>query len=428
MTYHPGSPPPLPHLAYLEALAQCSEESARWHSVTAGYAVLQLFEGWAGVDGSGVPPSVLEVRRVRRRLAAVSESDPIRRCLTHLVDVIERATTDADEPMLRGIEVARILAAYGKLLQYESSWSLSRDVYETLVAYAHCIDDEERLLDAMLMVGFSLRMLAQFDEARDAYGHLRDMAALLESEQYLLLSELGFAKIAIERGNLPAAAGMLDQIITEAHEVEHVGIRAKALMDRARVAHQLGDLASATILGHQALESSTDPMERERILINLGMAFTHLGLLSEARDAYLIVNATAQEASVRWLAEINLMELAYLEAREPTFEQHRRQLAGIELPPYLQAVFQETLAHGCRVFGREGAAREAFQRMRMIGERYGLNEFVIKADAALEDVMNATPPVVVPSPMESSGDTAPANVAAVAHAIAEMRIRVSLRS
>jgi tetratricopeptide (TPR) repeat protein len=425
VTFRPGAPPPLPHLAYLEALAQCTEEGARWHSVTAGYAVLQLFEGWAGHDGSGVPPSVLELRRVRKRLAAVAEFDPIRRCLTQLVDVIERATVGAQDPVLLGIEVGRILAAYGKLLQYEASWSLSRDVFETVVAYAQCIDDEERLLDSMLQVGFSLRMLAQFDDARDAYGRLRDTAALLESEQYLLLSELGFAKIAIERGNLPAAAGMLDQIITEAREVEHVGIRAKALMDRARVAHQLGDLATATILGHQALESSTDPMERERILINLGVTLTQLGMLNEARDAYLVVSASAQELTTRWLAEINLMELAYLEARELTFEQYRRQLADKELPPYLQAVYQETLAHGWRVFGREEAAREAFERMRAVGERYGLNEFVIKADAALEDVMRAAPAVIPPAIVDAGEHEA--GIAAVVHSLSELRSNILRR-
>lgn len=422
MTYHPG-PPQLPHLAYLEALAQCTEEGQRWHSVTAGYAVLQLFEGWAGVDGSGVPPSVLEVRRVRSRLAAVSASDPIRRCLTHLVDVIESATTEAREPALRGIEVGRILAAYGKLLQYEASWSLARDVYETLVAYAHCIDDEERLLDSMLMVGFSLRMLAQFDEARDAYGRLRDTAAVLESEQYLLLSELGFAKIAIERGNLPAAAGMLDQIITEARE-EHVGIRAKALMERARVASQLGDLSSATILGHQALEASNDPMERERILINLNVTLMQLGLWEQARDGSVVLVATAQEAAVRWMAQIHLMQLAFLERREPMFEHYRREVAGMDLPPYLQAVFWEACAHGFRVFGRLPEATRAFRHMLAIAERHELNEFILNAERALDDVAGAEHPMESSRPKAASEP--PPEVATVARAITEMRILAGL--
>jgi tetratricopeptide (TPR) repeat protein len=424
VTLQPGSRPPLPHLAYLEALAQCTEESPRWHSVTAGYAVLQLFEGWAGRDGGELPPSLMELRRVRKRLTAVPESDPIRRCLTQLVDVIERATTLPDESVLRAIEVGRVLAAYGKLLQYEASWSLSRDVFETLVAYAQCVDDEERLLDSMLMVGFSLRMLAQFDEARDAYGRLRETAAALESEQYLLLSELGFAKIAIERGNLPAAAGMLDQIITEAREEAHEGIRAKALMDRARVAHQLGDLASATILGHQALLHSRDPMERDRILSNISDTLMHLGLWEQSRDGNLVLLATAQEAVVRWMAQINLMQLAYLERREPTFEHYRRGVAEMDLPPYLEAVFWETTAHGYRVFGHLTEATRAFQRMLAIAERHGLNEFILNAERALEDVTAAACPVE--GAIQPRADDPPLELATVARAITELRISAGL--
>jgi tetratricopeptide (TPR) repeat protein len=419
VTFRPGAPPPLPHLAYLEALAQCTEEDARWHSVTAGYAVMQLFDGWAGHDGSGLPPSVMELRRVRKRLAAVPEKDPIRRCLTQLIDVIEHAGPGLDEPALRGAEVGRILAAYGKLLQYEASWSLSRDVFETLVSYTQLIDDEERLLDSMLQVGFSLRMLAKFDEARDAYGRLRDTAALLESEQYLLLSELGFAKIAIERGNLPAAAGMLDQIITEATEEEHTGIRAKALMERSRVASQLGDYASALTLGHEALQHATDPMERDRILNNLGVTLMELGLLDQARDANLVLVATAQEANIRWLAEINLMELAYLEQREPVFEHHRRKLADLVLPPYIEAVYFETIARGFRQFDRLPEATVAFEKMLKVAERHELNEFVIKAEAALRDV------AAVRSQLEKTprrrAEEQPPEVQNVVRAIAEMR-------
>ena len=93
MTVHSGSRRPLPHLAYLEALASTEEDSPRWHALTAGYAVLQLFDAWAGVDGGVLPPTGLEQRRVRKRLAAVAPGDPVRRCLTQLVDVIEQPSS-----------------------------------------------------------------------------------------------------------------------------------------------------------------------------------------------------------------------------------------------------------------------------------------------------------------------------------------------
>src|SRR5688572_9125550 len=397
LTTNDGSRRPLPHLAYLEALAECEDGTRRWDALTAGYAVLQLFDLWVEHDCGVIPPSELELRRVRKRLARVEAGDPIRRCLTHLVEVMERAAPPRGsvEERLRSHEAGRILAAYGKLLQYESSCSLSCDVHETLIGFARRAGDEERLLDSMLMVAFCHRMLGRLDAAREAYTALRGTAMELENGQYLMLSELGYAKIAIQRGNLPAAAEMLDRILHDTQSGEHAMVRAKALMDRARVATQLGDLTTATILGHQALECSTDPADRDRILINIGVNLAHMGLRDEARDAYLIAGASAQEATVRWLAQINLMELAYLDFREPTFEQYRRTLVDVDLPPYMAAVYQEAQGYGFSVFKRYDEATVAFRRMLDVAERHGLNEFIVKAERALADVASAIPPLAV---------------------------------
>jgi len=316
--------------------------------------------------------------------------------------------------------VGRVLAAYGKLLQYEASWSLAEDVFRTVIAHAHCLGDDERMLDSMLMVGYCLRMLSRFDDARDAYNVLRETAAELGSAQYLLLSELGFAKIAIERGNLPAAARMLDQLIDETREEEHRAIHAKALMDRARVANQLGDLTSAAVMGHRALSCMEDPTDRDRALGNLAVTLTHMGLWEQARDANLVLSATAQETTLRWIATLNLLELAYLERREPMFEMYKRRLSSVALPPYLEASYYETLAHGHRTFGHETEATAAFRQMRDVGERHGLNEFTVRAELALANVMNAVGPVDDSHRCRVSEQ--PPAVMEVAHAITEMRV------
>ena len=426
MTHPSGSRRPLAHLAYLEALAECEEDSARWHALTAGYAALQMFDYWAAHDLGGVTPSDLELRRVQRRIDAISPGDPIRRCLTHLVEALSqpRAPRGSDERRLRRDVVGRIVAAYGKLLQYESSWALSRDVYATLIDFAVTGDDDERLLDAMLMVAFCHRMLGQLDEARDAYSALRDVAAERRSEQYLLLSELGFAKVAIQRGNLPVAAGLLDQILSSTEGGAHGNVRAKALMDRARVATQLGDLTTALVLGHQALEHSADPADRERTLINMGVTLTHMGLRDEARDAFLIASATAQEINVRWMARVNLMELAYLERNEMQFESHRRAMADAEMPPYIEVVYHEARAHGFRAFERFEEASRAFRDMLKVAERHGLNEFVVKAENALRDVEKAEPPLASAAPFDI-GQRA-ADVAVVTSSLSRMREHAGL--
>jgi len=426
VTLHSGSRRPLPHLAYLEALAECEEGTPRWHALTAGYAALQLFDLWVEHELGSIPPSDLELRRVHKRLMLVASGDPIRRCLTNLVEVMEREAPlrGSEEHRLRSYEAGRILAAYGKLLQYESSWSLSRDVHETLIYYAWRADDEDRLLDSMLMVAFCYRTLGQLDEAREAYTVLRETASEAHSEHYLLLSELGFAKIASERGNLPAAAGMLDKILADTSHGDHRNLRWRALMDRARVATQLGDHATAAVLGHQAFESCTDPIDRDRIMVNIGLTLAHMGLWSEARDAYLIADATAQENTVRWIAQINLMELAYLERNEPLFEHHRRAVAGIAMPPYVETVFHETHAHGLRMFGHLENASLAFRRMLAVAERHGLHEFVMKAEQALADVERIAPPLA--STARCEVETQPTEIVRVADCLVRLREHAGL--
>jgi tetratricopeptide (TPR) repeat protein len=415
----------LPHLAYIEALADTDEDTPRWQALTAGYAALQMFDAWTGRQNAPTF-SLMDLRRVRRRLSLVSEGDPVRRCLTQLVEVVERAESGGGiAPFTQHAdELGRVLAAYGKLLQYDGAWSLAHDVFETLADFGLLVADTERVLDSVLMMGFSLRMLSRFDEARAAYQLLRRMAANARSEQYLLLAELGFAKIAIERGNLPAAAGMLDRILEDTRSDQRGSVRSKALLDRARVASQMGDYESAALLGHEALVCTTDAMDRERILLDIGNTLTQLGMWDEARDAFLVAGATAQEAAVRWMAQINLMEIAYLDGNELMFEHYQRAVSELALPPYIETVYHETRAHGLCVFGRTDEGARAFQNMLNIAERHELNDFARKAERALENMAAVTSPVTRIKRRERKEE--PTQLSAVADSLSKMRVLAGL--
>jgi hypothetical protein len=66
----------------------------------------------------------------------------------------------------------------------------------------------------------------------------------------------------------------------------------------------------------------------------------------------------------------------------------------------------------------------AFNSMREIGERFGLNEFTLRADSALAQLTGRLASPTLPA--SSRVDEQPAEVAAVAHAITAMRVRVGL--
>jgi len=412
----------LPHRAYIEALADAPEGSAGWHAIVAGYAALQLFESWMEGGLGATAPSMLDLRRVRRYVEIVPERHSDRRCLAHLVDAIEGATVGLrTEPRkVESTEVGQVLASYAKLLQYDAQWGLAADVHGTIVEFAQRTNDVPRLLDAMLMLGYSRRMQGRFDEATEAYAALRVAAMAAKDVRYELESYLSDAKVAIDRGNIPLARDLLDRTIAEGRRSECPPIVAKGLADRARVALANDDHDLALACLYEALELASDSLGRERILSNIALTFAQMGLRDAARDAALLVAGTAQDRSTRLTAMVNLMELAHGDGRELVFEQYRRDLAGEELTPYLEVIYLETCVAGLRAFGRGAEAQHAAERMLEVAERHGLNEFVLKAEELVRDD-DAAPRVAtaVDRPPTSRSIT-------IARAITEMRIAAGL--
>jgi tetratricopeptide (TPR) repeat protein len=422
VTARPGSLD-LPHRAYIEALADAPEGSPAWHAIVAGYASLQLFETWMDGGIGAAPPSMLDVRRVRRYIEAVPETHPGRRCLSQLVDGIEAASRDdASRPDERHLEVGRMLSSYAKLLRYDAQWGLAADVHGTIVEFAQRTGDVARMLDSMLMRGYSLRMQGRLDEASDAYAALRAAAISAHDERYRLESHLSDAKVAIDRGNFPTAREQLDRTIAEARAAECWTVVSKGLTDRARVAAMQHDHELALVCSYEALELAREPVEREGILSNIALVFGQMGLRGAARDAALLVAATAQDRNTRLIALVNLMELAHQDGRELVFEQYRRELAREELSPYLHAVYLEASAEGLRVFGRRTEARHAAEQMLDVADRHGLFELVLKAGAILDALDTGAP--LVQHPADESEPTA--GVAKIVRAIGEMRIAAGL--
>ncbi len=420
MSTRPGATD-LPHRAFIEALADASEASPGWHAIVAGYAALQLFECWLD-GGLGItPPSTLEMQRIWRYIDAVPETRVERRCLTQLVDSIE-STLDAStgDMVERRANVARAVVCYAKLLQYDAQWGLAADVHSALIDFARCANDSLRLLDSMLMRGYSLRMAGRLDEASAAYAELRDAAKQASNERYRLESHLSDAKVAVERGNFPVARDLLDRTIAEARTEECWVVVSKGLTDRARVAAIQGNLELSLECSHEALELSTDPLGRERILANIALTFAQMGLREAARDAGLLVVATAQDRTTRLNATINLMELAYLDARELVFEQYRRSLSRERMMPNVEASFLQTSAEGLRRFGRITEAQRAAERMLDVASRHELHELVMRAASLLDELEQ--PPVLAPV----KAPTPSARVARIARTIAEMRVAAGL--
>ncbi len=406
------SPSRLPHQAFFEALAACeSESSVGWAGAAAGLVVVRLFDHWVEFGPELLAPDQWEVTAVREAVARIKAGDPIRAILEGIVEAI--AANPSGEP-------ARILPrlmAYGRALHYEAKWALSADVYQTVLAQAHPLDECDLTIDAYMQFGYCLRMLGQWPEATDAYTAAGELAAAAGDLVKALRARVAEAKLAMDRGNMPKAEEILDDTLTRtARDAEDLrDIRAVAFHDRAVVAHARGQYEPAARFGYQALQGYREQAARDRALVDIAIAFVELGVYSAARDALVIVAATAREQYVRWAATINLMDIAVREGCEPVFENYRGELEDKELPASLEANYHLHVGWGYFVFHRLGAARVALERARDIAARHQFHEVAFKAEEHLRDVAMET------RAKAAKAAESPGALTDIAQAIKEMR-------
>ena len=402
----------LPHFVFFEALAQeDSEDTPEWRTSSAGLLTLRYFDAWvldtprAGhVDSWGA-------RLVRRRVEEIPSGTPIRALLLSILDAMAAKTCAGPAA------VAPRLMAYARALQFEAKWSLAADVYGTVISYSDAVADPDLVISAHMALGACLRVLARWEEAVGAYAVAGLVAEGIGDVMGVLRARVAEANLATDRGNLPLAEKILDDTIARAEEPELLEVRSIALHDRAIVAYHRGQLNSAITMAYSALDGMRDQASRDRVLVDIGGLFWELGLYSAARDANLVLAATAQEQYTRWVATINLMEMAAVDRVEPAFEQYRRELSDAMLPATLSAQYHYHLALGYQMFDRADDARVSFERALAIASAHHVNQLVIKAEQGLESLQAGK---ALPVREDKEVEFTPA-VIEVAGAIREMR-------
>ena len=402
----------LRHLPFFEALAATDEGTPEWRAATAGVGVMRLVDEWAA--GGPDLRNRWGVHAVRLAVEAMPEGRPARAVLLGLVELLG-ATPRADADVL----AARLLA-YGHVLDLEGRYDLAADVFETLVGIAGASALVDVAYDAGMRLGYCLRMLGRLDDAGRAYGGAREAAERLAEPAKRLRVRVADAKMALARGNLPAAAAILDETIAAAGTPALDEVKAIALHDRAAVAFTAGQVEAAVHFAYDALGRTGDSLARDRVLSDLAAMFVQLGLHAPARDALLVLMATAQEQYTRWMASINLLELAALDGAELVFEQYRRELATAALPVDLAASFHLVAGQGCRRFGRLDAARTALRAAAGLAERHALHQLSFEAERELAAMDRAEP--AVGQPAGRAATQTPPSLRPVATAIRELRM------
>lgn len=405
---------PIRHLAFFEALGSLEEGSTDWHATTAGLVVLRLVDAWYDEGVQVAAADAWGLNAVREAVGAMAAGDPARTILSGVVDAVESAER-ADFSV-----VATRLSAYGRALHFDAKWRLAADVYETLLTYAHPIDESDVYINASMQLGYCLRMLGEFDQAAIAYADAGRVATSMGDVVGILRARIADARLSMSRGNLPRAEEILDDTIARATSESLHDVAGLALHERSTVAHERRDYTGAIRFAYDALAKLSGQSARDRVLTDIASSFMELGVTSAARDAFLVLAATAQEQYVRWTATLNLLELSVLETSEPSFELYRRELAKANLPVNLEVSYQLDVGKGYTTFGRYERAEQALTQAIGLAAKHRLNQLLFAAEESLQQLetckhaSRAARPPFVPT-------AAPDSVVDVATALHQMR-------
>lgn len=405
------SEPKLPHFPFFAALSRLEEGSAEWRLTSAGFVTLRLFDAWVLEGPSVVAADAWGLRAVRESIDAVEPGHAARAILSSIVDAMASAES------VRVPLVAPRLLAYSRALQFDGQWELAADVDRTVLCHAHPVEDADIVISANMHLGACMRTLAQWDDAAIAYTRAGCVAAMGGDVVGVLRARIAEANISIDRGNLPQAQSLLEETIRESEAHRFTEVRAIALHGRADVALRRGEYDIAIGMAYEALDGLTSPSARDRVLADIAVAFYELGMRTAARDAYLILAATAQEQYSRWVATINLMECAAADGREPMFEQYRRELLNASLPVVLACQYHLYVGQGYRLFGRHSQAKASLERALELAEQHHINEVLFRAEQSLEALRDGGVVIIANAPAAPPSE----QVERVANAVREMR-------
>jgi tetratricopeptide (TPR) repeat protein len=287
------------------------------------------------------------------------------------------------------------LLAYAFWLEENLQLEQALDTVETALGLNDGTGSTEEIA-ALLQRGRVLRLLGRFDDARQSYGAARQRAESGGDTHSMLLARIGDAIIMRQVGNFPASEKALREILKEA---EKLGDRDAA----ARTYHDLGLVlvyrrkpGEGIAYLYQAFESYERPAHKLRALSDVGEALKREGNYTAARDAFAIVLRDRPPEDMRACTMIALLELSAKMEDRVGFSRWKREITAIaeDLPAERLADFHLQLGLGCAAFGQTRSAERSLRQAITVATRYGLNEYVFSAEAALDVLTNKTAPDV----------------------------------
>jgi tetratricopeptide (TPR) repeat protein len=367
------------HAAFLERLAGApTPASARARHSHAAFVTLRL------VDLLGPERQLLSAVAFQYQLAATERYCRDLPCdsteTAHVAGLLLAAT---DAYTARDVQlVVPALLAYAHYLEDELRLPEALDVLETA---ARVGGDTLRSADRVatgLRLARVLRKLNAFDAAARAYDAAGALAAANGDRHSELLSRIGRANAVLGHGNLVEAEHALRQVLIDAEVLADREAQARAHQVIAVALATRGQPAEAIPHLWQAIERYQDDSSRARALGDLGGMLLIVG---DARGAELALSEVMRCGGTQEVtsnAMIELMHCASYRRDQLAFERWRgrceRQLEA--MPANMLADFHLKSGIGRARFRQFDRAEKLLGTALGIAEQAGLHEFAFRIE------------------------------------------------
>ncbi len=367
------------HQVYFDTLGSLKEDSASWRSVFAGLSVLRLIDAYVDQAGGTAAPNWAQLHSVRSAVNEIHDGDPVRGVLGCVVDEVTTRSSVDDT-------VCAALLSYGRALDYEASWGLAADVFASVAKVVKPERNPRLAVEALIALGGVARRNGDWETSARAYSQAAYIADTLGDRSGVLTVQVGIANTYLAKGNLPQAQVILDDVRMQARDAHLPEVEGFVLHSQSALAQHRGHHAEGIKLAYEAYNLFQKPAERDLVLADIGAALSGLGMRDAARDANLILVATAQAKRIRWQATINLLELASLDGMDEQVEIYTSELRRAPMGPWLQAHFLLILGESLGRLERFEEAEEILSQAEEFASANQIHRVAFLATAAISEL------------------------------------------
>ena len=369
----------LPHAVFLHRLAGESPSSALEPRLgRAAFVALRLVD-LLGAEYTTLHPDAFHYQHVATARCC-RDLPPGATETSHLVGLVQGAH-DAFEQGSIGL-VLPALFAYAHYLEDEMRLEEALDVLDTLLQVGGKKLPPTDVVGARLRRARVYRKLNEFDAAEKSYAEGGALAAAIGDTHSELLSRIGRAYVVTARGNLAEAQHALRGVLDDARLLDDVGAQALGHHAIAVVLNTVGQPSDAIPHAWRAFELYDDELSRMRALGDLGTMLLTVGEAESAERALGEIVRRGATHDVLDNATIELMHCASYRRDRVGFERWREQCDARRetMPPNMLVDFMLKAGIGRARFGQLDRAERLLASALRIADEAGLHEFTFRIE------------------------------------------------